>query len=44
MVEQRRRMAAAESPGRCQFLRGGNVMDVTVALDAAAGAATAFAR
>jgi len=48
-VEQRRWLTAAEFSGMlglCQFLPGGNVMNVTVALGArfhgAAGAATAF--
>ncbi len=49
VVEQRRWMTAAEFTdmlGLCQFLPGGNVMNVTIALGArfhgAAGAATAF--
>src|SRR5208282_681139 len=49
VVEQRRWMSAAEFTdmlGLCQFLPGGNVMNVTIALGArfhgAAGAVTAF--
>src|SRR5690349_2770346 len=49
VVEQRRWMTAAEFTdmlGLCQFLPGGNIMNVTIALGArfhgAAGAATAF--